>query len=235
MKSAFKNALLATTVLLSAVGTMPTAAALVFSKPALTIEKLPTQSAIAESPSQDLMLRADGDGSIYLYVEQQQGALLAVFDVTNPEHMKLVASFSTARDGAYDFVAPAKDGELVAFRDGSGSALLDLHKPKEPRLSVSSKLVADAMRPTHRTLISFDSQSQGQIQIAPTVQPRDVQFVSRGRHSRVLVSLSNVTRLVERTETGTVFLLADGKVRIVRSHGAELQYEDQQVFPNDPI
>jgi hypothetical protein len=235
MKSAFKNTLLATTVLLSTVGTLPTAAALVFNKPALTIEKLPAQSAIAESSSQDLLLRADGDGSIYLYVEQQQGAALAVFDVTNPEHMKLVASSSTAARGAYDFVAPVKDGELVSFRDGSGSAVLDLHKAKAPRLSAGSKLVADATQPAHSTPISFDAQSQGQIQIASTVQPRGVQFVSCGRHPRALVSVGDVTRLVERTETGTVFLLADGQVRIVRSHGAELQYEDQQVFSYDPI
>jgi hypothetical protein len=214
---------------------MPIAAALVFNKPALTIEKLPTKSAIAQNPSQDLLLRADGDGSIYLYVEQQQGALLAVFDVTNPEHMKVVASSSSAAHGAFDFVAAIKDGELVSFRDGSGSALLDLHKPKAPRLSVSSKSVAEAMQPTYSTLISNDRESQGQIQIDPSVQPRNVQFVSRGRHPRVLASLSNVTRLVERTETGTAFLLVDGKVSIVRSHGAELQYEEQQVLADDPI
>jgi hypothetical protein len=235
MKSAFKNTLLATTVLLSTVGTLPTAAALVFNKPALTIEKLPAQSAIAENSCQDLLLRADGDGSMYLYVEQQQGALLAVFDVTDPEHMKLVASSPSAARGAYDFVGPVKDGELVSFRDGSGSAVLDLHKAKAPRLSVSSTLVADAVGATHRSLISYDAQGQGQIQIAPTVQPRSVQFVSRGRHARVLASLGNVTRMVERAETGTTFLLADGKVRIVRSHDAELQYEDQQVFPDDPV
>ncbi len=238
MTSAFKSIFFATTVLLSTVGTQSTAAALAFTKPTLTIAKLATQSAIAQNPSQDLLLRADGNGSIYLYVEQQQGALLAIFNVTNPEDMKLVASTSTKAHGAYDFVAPVKDGELVSFRDGSGTALLDLHKPKAPRLAVSAKPVAYAVCPTCSSLMvsgpQRQDQSQSELQMDPSIQPRNVQFVSSGRHPRVLASLSNVTRLADRTETGTVFLLADGKVNVVRSHSAELQYEDQQIFPYDP-
>jgi hypothetical protein len=234
MRSGLKDILLATTVLLSTIVTLPTASALVFTKPRLIIENLPTHSAIAQSPSEDLLLRADDDGSTYLYVEQQQGALLAVFNVTNPEHMKLVSTASTAARGSYDFVAPIKDGELISFRDGSGSALLDLHTPKAPRLSVSAKPAANALRLTFNSLISSDSQIQNQIQIAAFVQPRNVQFVASGRHHHVLASVGNVTRLTERTETGTVFLLADGKVSIVRSRSAELQYEDERIFPNDP-
>jgi hypothetical protein len=234
MRSGLKDILLATTVLLSTIVTLPTASALVFTKPQLIIENLPTHSAIAQSPSEDLLLRADDDGSTYLYVEQQQGALLAVFNVTNPEHMKLVSTASTAAHGPYDFVAPVKDGERISFRDGSGSALLDLHTPKDPRLSVSAEPAANTLRLTFNALISSDSQIPNQIRVDPSVQPRNIQFVSPGRHPHVLASLSNVTRLTERTETGTVFLLADGKVGILRSRGAELQYEDEQVFPNDP-
>jgi hypothetical protein len=238
MRSRPKNILLATTVLLSTIVTLPTASALVFTKPQLIIENLPTHSAIAQSPSEDLLLRADDDGSTYLYVEQQQGALLAVFNVTNPEHMKLVSTASTAARGSYDFVAPVKDGELISFRDGSGSALLDLHTPKAPRLSANAEPAANTLRLTFNSLISSDSQIQNkiqdQIQIASSVQPRNIQFVAPGRHPRVLALRSNVTRLVERTETGTVFLLADGKVSIVRSRSAELQYEDERIFPNDP-
>lgn len=237
MTSAFKSIFFATTVLLSTVGTQSTAAALAFTKPTLTIAKLATRSSIAQNPSQDLLLRADGNGSIYLYVEQQQGALLAIFNVTNPEDMKLVASTSTKAHGAYNFVAPVKDGELVTFRDGSGTALLDLHRPKAPRFSVSAKPVAYAVCPTCSSPMSGNQrqdQGQSELQVDPSIQPRNVQFVSSGRHPRVLASLSNVTRLADRTETGTVFLLADGKVNVVRSHSAELQYEDQLIFPYDP-
>ena len=49
-----------------------------------------------------------------------------------------------------------------------------------------------------------------QSQTAP-LQPRDVQLVEAGDASRVLLSLTHVTRQTERLETGTIFLLAEGK------------------------
>src|ERR1700709_2319986 len=87
MRLLAKDILLATAVLFGTAVTLP-ASALEFGKEKLIVENLPTQSASAQSPAQDLLVRADGD-SIYLYVEQQQGAVLTVFNVTDPEHLKL--------------------------------------------------------------------------------------------------------------------------------------------------
>src|ERR1700742_328077 len=76
-------------------------------------------TATATKDAEDLLLHADGQGNTYLYVEQQKGALLSVFDVSDPAHIKLQASVETGAPSAYDFVNAVGDKELIAFRDGS--------------------------------------------------------------------------------------------------------------------
>jgi hypothetical protein len=72
----------------------------------------------AQTPGNSLFLHSDNAGSTYLYVEQQQGARLSVFDVTDPARIKLVVSTPLATEGAFDFVRPLGDHtELVYFRD----------------------------------------------------------------------------------------------------------------------
>jgi hypothetical protein len=93
-------------------------------------------TATATNDAEDLLLHADDDGNTYLYVEQQKGALLSVYDVSDPARIKLKASVQTGAHGAYDFVNTVGNGELVTFRDGSGSTVIDLHKAKAPRLTV---------------------------------------------------------------------------------------------------
>jgi hypothetical protein len=219
MRSALKNILLAAAVLAPAVATTLPAAA--FLKPKLVVQDL-----APHTTSQDLLLHAEDNGSAYLYVEQQQGALLAVFDVTDPAHIKLAASVPTEAHGAYDFVTPVGDtAELVSFRDGSGSALVDLRKPKAPRLSAINSNTAGVIEPLGSS--GYLTSSIPQVQPVST-QPRNVQLVESSRHPRVLTSLTDVTRQVERPATGTVFLLADGKVTVVRRLDAERQFDIAQ-------
>lgn len=227
MKFKFKDILLAATVILGTAVTLRPTSALAFAKENLIVENLPADSAIAQSPAQDLLVRADENGPTYLYVEQQQGARLLVFDVTNPEYMKLVTSTSLAVHSAYDFVAPVKGRELITFRDGSGSALLDFHSPKAPKISVTLEPGA----PVHFSVLSATLPFADQIKMDASVQPRTIQFVNPGRDTRVLAALDNVTRVAERPETGTTFLLAAGKVTIVRSPGVELQHDEDRILP----
>jgi hypothetical protein len=55
-------------------------------------------------------------------------------------------------------------------------------------------------------------------------------LVENSRSPHVLVSLTGVTRQAERPETGTVFLLAQGKVTVIRRPAAEDQYETDQML-----
>ena len=70
----------------------------------------------ARAPGNSCFLYSDGGGSTYLYVEQQQGARLSVFDVTDPSKIKLASSISLNVPGAFDFVRPLGGrAELVVF------------------------------------------------------------------------------------------------------------------------
>src|SRR6202035_5387717 len=60
----------------------------------------------AQAPGNSLFLHSDNAGGTYLYVEQQQGARLSVFDVTDPARIKLVVSTPLAAEGAFHFVRP---------------------------------------------------------------------------------------------------------------------------------
>src|ERR1700688_4863304 len=57
----------------------------------------------AQAPGNSLFLHSDNAGSTYLYVEQQQGARLSVFGVTDPARIRLVVSTPLAVEGAFDF------------------------------------------------------------------------------------------------------------------------------------
>jgi hypothetical protein len=82
MNSAIKNVVLASAVLVSAASTL-TASAFEKPKSNFIVQPLSSKPEFTQNSTQDLLLRADDHGTSYLYVEQQQGALLTVFDVTD--------------------------------------------------------------------------------------------------------------------------------------------------------
>jgi hypothetical protein len=229
MNSAIKNLVLASAVLVSAASTL-TASAFERPKSNFIVQQLSSNPEFTQNSSQDLLLRADDHGTAYLYVEQQQGALLTVFDVTDPQHIKLTAAVPTEARGAFDFVTPVGEtSELVAFRDGSGNAVLDLHRAKAPRLSkVDGAANPDELLGHAGYLTSSLTQVEP---VAP--QPRDVELVETKGTPRTIATVANVTRQINRGETGTVFLLGNGKVTVIRRIDAERQYAiDQELKRN---
>ena len=229
MNSAIKNIILASAVLVTAASTL-TASAFEKPKSNFIVQVLSTKPEFTQNSSQDLLLRADDHGTAYLYVEQQQGALLTVFDVTDPQHIKLTAEIPTEARAAFDFVTPVgASSELVAFRDGSGNAVLDLRKAKAPRLSN----VGGAGSPNELLGNSgYLSSSLAQVK-AVTPQPREVQLVETTGTPRTIATVANVTRQVNRAETGTIFLLGNGKVTVIRRIDAERSYAiDQELQRN---
>ncbi|HWZ51697.1 MAG TPA: hypothetical protein VNW54_09560 [Granulicella sp.] len=226
MKLPLNTTLLAATVLLGAA--LPASA---HERHNFIVQDLSTKPAFTQNTSQDLLLRSDNRGDTYLYVEQQQGTVLAVFDVTDPEHMKFVASIATEAHKAYDFVTPiGTSAELVAFRDGFGTAILDLRKAKAPSLSAAEGVAA---KPTQILGgAGYLASSVPQLQ-ATAPQPREIQLVETTRSPRLLSTFPSVTKQVDRPETGTVFLLSQGKVQVIRSLDAERQYDMDQVIKRD--
>jgi hypothetical protein len=181
----------------------------------------------AQAPGNSLFLHSDNAGSTYLYVEQQQGARLSVFDVTDPGRIKLVVSTPLA-EGAFDFVRPLGDHtELVYFRDGQKQAVLDLGKAKRPVFRVIS------------TAVDLDqAETLGKSGFLVTSQPN--KYVSAvGRDYQVidivasaptqLATVKDVRHRVTNNETGTTFLLGPNGLTVVRRLSIENDYKVHQM------
>jgi hypothetical protein len=192
------------------------------------VQKLSTNHEFLRNTSEDLLIRDGDDGSTYLYVEQQQGRVLTIFDVTSPDHMKLVKSVPTQAHGSYDFVTSlGGSAELISFRDGSGTAVLDLRKAKTPRMTL---IEGTASLPTE-TLETVGYLSLTQ-HATPTIsaQLRNIDLVETSQSPRLLTIVTGVTRQISRPETGTIFLLVEGKITVIRRKDAEREYAFQKAL-----
>jgi hypothetical protein len=217
-----KTALLSTVLTLTMAGNQAHA----YVKTQLLVRPLSPHYATIDA--EDLMLHSVKNGSTYLYVEQEQGAMLSIFNVTNPAHIKLAASIETGARGAYDFAGTAGDDALVVFRDGSGEGTLDLHRARAPRLRV-----IDGQSATATELLGTSGYLASTFEpIAPVVSAaRSVQVVATTAATpRVVGTVSEVTRQVSRPETGTTFLLGEHGVTVIRQVDAERRYKDAQAL-----
>lgn len=174
-------------------------------------------------------LHSDDSGSTYLYVEQQQGARLTVFDVSDPGHIKEVVSQPLTVDGPFDFVRPL-DGraELIRFRDNKGVAVLDLSKVKKPSIRMVSALVDPG-----QTESLGESGFLGVNEPYSYVRaiPRDYQVVDISSPSdpALLATVKQVKHRVVNNDTGTTFLLGVDGLTVVRRISVENDYRTHQL------
>src|SRR5258708_19890297 len=171
---------------------------------------------VAQTPGNSLFLHSDGSGGTYLYIEQQQGARLIIFEVTDPSKIKLVGSIALTVPGAFDFVRPLDGhGELVRFRDNKGVALLDLHKVKAPSLRMISTL-SDSGSTESLGETGFLMVNEPYNYVRAT--PRDYQVVDISLPSEpvLLATVKEVKHEVVKDDTGTTFLLGSEGLTVVR-------------------
>jgi hypothetical protein len=182
----------------------------------------------AQAPGNSLFLHSDNAGSTYLYVEQQQGARLSVFDVTDPARIKLVVSTPLAAEGAFDFVRPlSNNAELVYFRDGQKEAVLDLRKAKRPELRMIPT-VTD-LGPAERLGESGFLVTSQAYNYVPAVA-RDYQVIDiTASDPTPLATLKDVKHRVNNEYTGTMFLLGSNGLTVVRRLSIENEYKVHQM------
>jgi hypothetical protein len=182
----------------------------------------------AQERGNSLFLHSDDAGSTYLYVEQQEGAHLSVFDVTDPARIKVAASMPLAAEGAFDFVRPLGDhSELVYFRSSQKEAVLDLRKSRRPVLRMVS------------TVTDLDpAETFGQSGLLVTLQTRkyvpavarDYQVIDVAASIPVrLATVKDVKHRVTNDETGTTFLLGSDGLTVVRRLSVENDYRMHQM------
>ena len=185
----------------------------------------------AQAPGNSLFLHSDNAGGTYLYVEQQQGARLSVFDVTDPARIKLVVSMTLPAQGAFDFVRPlGYSAELVHFRDSQKEAVLDLRKAKRPVLRlISAMTYLGPAEPLGQSGFLVTTQAD---KYTPAVA-RDYQVIDVASSIPTqLATVKEVKHRVTNDYTGTTFLLGSDGLTVVRRLSVENDYKEQQFQPH---
>jgi hypothetical protein len=166
-----------------------------------------------------MLLHETSDGRTLLYIEQNEGARMATFDVTDPVHIKGEGSVQLDASGPFDFVSPlGKQAELIQFRQGEEHAVLDLHKAIVPRLKAIpgltlhgpiTRLGDDGFTVTSQ---ATEMQSARDIQAVEIANPTDLNHV---------FDVKQVRQEVTNVGTGTTFLLTGSGLFLIRRPGAE--------------
>lgn len=186
----------------------------------------------AQSPGNSLFLYQDNRGSTFLYVEQQQGARLTVFDVTEPSKVTVVSSTKLDVPGSFDFVRPlGESAELIRFRDNKGVAVLNLHKPKAPAVRVVNALQEPG--PTEslgETGLLLINEPYNYI----PAQAHDYQVVDLSHPSEpvLLTTIKDAKHRVGREETGTTYVLGSAGLTVIRRPRVEDDYKTHQLQMN---
>jgi hypothetical protein len=194
----------------------------------LVVMEAPDLPEQAQTPGNSLFLHSDSAGSTYLYIEQQRGARLSVFDVTDPARIRLVVSTPLAAEGAFDFVRPlGDDAELVYFRDSQKEAVLDLRKTKRPVLRMISTVtdLASAEILGESALLVTSQAHQYVPAVASDYQVIDI----AASVPTQLATVKDVKHRATNDETGTTFLLGSDGLMVVRRPRVEEEYKVNQI------
>jgi hypothetical protein len=179
---------------------------------------------LARVPGQAMLLHYTGDGKTHLCIEQNHGARLAIFDVTDPAHVKEEGSVQVDAPGSFDFVSSlGDDAELIRFQDGQREAVLDLRKVKRPTIKMVPGLTFQGA--TERLgddafMISKQASAQ------PETDAQDYQVVdtANAREPNRVYDVKQVRQQITNDETGTTFLLAADGLYLIRRPAVEEEH-----------
>jgi hypothetical protein len=181
---------------------------------------------LARQGGDAMLLRDTADGRTLLFVEQNDGAQLAVFDVTAPAHIKGEGSVPLDVPGSFDFVAGlGQKIELVRFRDGQGEAVLDFQKATRPTLVRMEPSKSDNSIKWVGSDRSLDSTTAASLPVLGAPAVRDYRVVEAGGKSKApaqVVDVKQVRDEVTNPGTGTTFLSTDHGLFLVRRPALEI-------------
>jgi len=184
---------------------------------------------MARTPGQALFLYQAQNGETYLYVEQQNGARLAIFDVTDPAKIKAAASVPINAPGAFDFVRYLNDRtELIRFRDSDRLAELNLRQPKTPTLTMKASLGepghTESLGQTGLMMINGHYRYVGSV-----AHDYRLMDVSNPEHPAPLATIKQVKHKVVNEETGTTYLLGSDGLTVIRRPRVEEEHKIEQI------
>jgi hypothetical protein len=182
---------------------------------------------LAQRAGQAMLLHDTEDGRTLLYIEQNGGAQMAIFDVSDPAHVKQEGLAQIDAPGSFDFVSSMGDNaELVQFRNGQGEAVLNLRKVKAPTLNSIQGL--DLHGSTQRLgddgfIIASQPTAQSTPLQSDSDDPTDYQVVdiSNPLHPNTIADMKRVIEEITNDETGTTFVLTPDGLYLVRRPAVE--------------
>jgi hypothetical protein len=205
-----------------------------------------TRSILVESPSDlpamriaggaDIFLHDTNGGRTYLYIESADGQKLSILDVTDPAAIRRAGDVTISALAPFDYIQDVNQlGALVRYRDNHGYAVLDLSRYNHPLLTQTPQLAGAS---TAENIGNFgllltstraSSASGGSGPALPAASDRtyDIMDTSHGGTPRLVTSVPGVKRRLTKLDTGTLFLLADNGVTVVRNLRTEEEHATQ--------
>jgi hypothetical protein len=187
---------------------------------------------LAQNGGEAMYLYDTGDGRTLLYIETQGGRELSALDVTDPTKITAVTQTQLETKAAFDFVhAVGGRGALIRYRDGSGFALLSFRKYKHPVLVEGPALErADESESLGQTGLLLTSANLPSEPVRET-QTYTVLDTSNSSQPGLLASIPAVKQRLSKADTGTLFLLNNDGVTVIRRLRVEEEHQtelDQQ-------
>jgi hypothetical protein len=180
---------------------------------------------IAQRNSEAMYLHSTGEGRAILYLEQDQGRTLVILDVTDPANIKAVAKASINAAGAYDFVQDLGSGALIGYRNRSGFAVINFRNYKAPALTPEPEYLHPASGQAYNDDGLLLISSHSRTNTAPKDESEyQVLTISSSSGATPLATIQNVKQRLDRSGTGTLFLLTDQGLTVVRSLAAEREH-----------
>ncbi|MGC9200155.1 MAG: hypothetical protein ACP5E5_14685 [Acidobacteriaceae bacterium] len=195
----------------------------------LDVESPDNMRALAVQNPTAMYLYSSDDGSTLLYVESQKGRELSILDVTDPSQVERLASVALPAPSAYDFVRYVGHHEvLIRYRNGAGVALLNLAHYKDPTLMPAKPFEnAVVMGQIGATgLLMGQGKATNASMSSPVPHNYEVMDTLHPHHPRLLATIDGVRQMLTRGNTGTLFLLNQDGVTMVRRLRVEAQYQE---------
>ena len=173
---------------------------------------------IAQIKNEAMYLYNATDGQTLLYIEAAGGQKLSILDVTNPASIKKVAMVAVAAPSPFDFVLNIGDtAALIRYRDNSGFAVLNLSNYDHPTVVAAPQFVLANYAEKLGTNGLLLTTSENRI-ASHMIARQNYSIVDTTNPSQpvTLATIQGVKERLLKADTGTLFLLSDNGVTVVR-------------------
>jgi hypothetical protein len=184
----------------------------------------------AQVASEAIYLHDTNDGRALLYLEQNDGKRLSILDVSDPAQIKAIGRVSIAAASPFDFVQQVGDTVvLIRYRDHSGFATLDLRHAKSPVVGTATGVMNAGFTQTLGQTGLLLTSASTVAQAPQNARMYQVVDMSSASHPALLGTVNGVKQSVSNSATGTLYLLGDGGVTVVRQTAVEDEHATEQM------